>query len=75
MKVADLHEAFTWVCDGCGIDNYARGVELDPESELAHEANRECPQIIDGVWCIAPITVTCVGCGETYATQDELEIE
>lgn len=87
MPVVHLNPAFTYVCDNCGRDNFARTVRVeDPEmKEQATAAFREMIQLVDGEdaaeqWdgelTMAPTSVTCEHCHSQYqvaASQYELE--
>lgn len=84
----ELHDAFFWVCDGCGADNFARAVTLDEDSEQIPEAlrmlgvaERAVMQSAVGggddieagtAWMIKPDRVTCKDCGETYEVAPDI---
>lgn len=66
METVELHQAFLWVCEECGTDNFARGVELSPE-----EVERMgVDPAEDGCYLMAPSEVKCSICEHQYKAVD-----
>lgn len=58
MRKIEIHPAFKWTCDACWEEQYG---DLIRPSYGGDE---------DGEWLMAPETVTCKACGETYETEE-----
>lgn len=75
-RSVELHAAFTWTCEDCGRENFARAVQLEPEQvrELVPEDLQDDAEAmreeIGGDWCLAPRWVRCPHCGARYATRE-----
>lgn len=66
----ELHPAYVWDCDACGVENFCRSValELDPEEEKELREEHGIEPWDQGDWCMAPKVVTCRECGAEYST-------
>lgn len=66
----ELHPAYVWTCDHCGIDNFERGVvpTLSPEEESQVRSELGIPSDLplDGIFQIAPAEVQCRDCNAEY---------
>lgn len=75
MIELELHPAFTWTCDACGLDNWQRSVTrwLDPKNPEEREIIESMGGDLEGdeeemkfsVRSI-PKTVTCKHCENTF---------
>lgn len=80
---ARLTQAFAWVCDSCGRNNFAGAVAVEGAArEDLDAALREQLGLADfepipdghsGEFVIAPTTVRCAHCGEQFETEDDKE--
>ncbi len=77
MAKVELHEAFFWVCDGCGADQFARDVVVDPQSDAIPEnlkaevAVMQSEAIglgceVGGAYIMRPNAVRCSECGAAF---------
>lgn len=69
----ELHEAFFWACDDCGRDNFARAVEIEPESDLIADEDRVEAAVAmataganGGAFLMRPGEVKCSWCGAEF---------
>lgn len=82
MTTVELHTAFFWVCDECGVDNFERGIAVAPEEltaedlEAFDEETRELAlelekahATIRGDWIRKPDQVRCRSCGEAFEVE------
>jgi DNA-directed RNA polymerase subunit M/transcription elongation factor TFIIS len=73
MDTIELHEAFMWDCDNCGVENFERAVRPELTEEEIQELKDEVG-IMDeeeGIFLMAPKTVTCSKCGTQYQTEEQ----
>lgn len=81
-RTVEMLQAFLWICEDCGRDNFERAIVLEPESidpenipELAGEdadAIREWIAAgIEGAWVKAPDQVRCRHCGAEFIAATE----
>ncbi len=84
MRVVELHQAFTWICDDCGRDNFSRAIRVEPESiegqEIAQLVNRAVAEaneatetlglMVNGDWIMAPEVVRCTYCKSLFRTRE-----
>lgn len=65
MPDVELHPAYSWTCDECGRENFARAVVPESlEGELPEGFDDEA---YDGVqWIMKPERVTCSACGAEF---------
>lgn len=78
-ETVELHEAFFWICDACGSDNFERSVTVEPGTTLAavvarwaeEEAGERMEAILSaieaGQMVTRPDEVACGSCGAEYA--------
>ena len=80
--MVELIQAFLWVCDDCGRDNFERAIRVERESlegreiaklvdEVATEANESAQALgidVDADWLMAPTRVRCSHCGAEFET-------
>ena len=72
-REVELHQAFLWVCEDCGRDNFVRSVVVEPETIPAHvlAAAEESFGDCDGILVTAPTVVTCEHCGAEFSAMDD----
>jgi len=84
-RIVDLHQAFWWACEDCGRDNFARAIQLEPESveavelslravESFREAEDQADSLgaeLEGAFVMSPSHVKCTHCGAEFSTRDE----
>lgn len=84
MEHVELHQAWTWDCDNCGRENYARAVSVNPDEFEAGELEEVADALgvggIPGVdyefgelhkmLVSQPEVVKCAHCGEEFSTKD-----
>ena len=58
-NIAELHQAFTWICDHCGRRNYVRTIR-DETAEGLQE---------DEIQVMIPEIVQCKKCDEKYTSR------
>jgi hypothetical protein len=79
--IVELHQAFHWICDACGRDNFERAITVDPASIDAEDLPIEDPDRAEAIrdwinnagegdFVQAPEDVTCLHCGAEFATED-----
>ena len=68
MKSVELHQAFSWICDGCGKRNFERAIEseMSPEDEMAEKEKFGIDPGEEGMFLMAPRGVKCKHCDEEY---------
>lgn len=77
MDTVELHQAFMWDCEHCGIENFARAIRATlSDEEIANirekfgiEEESEDEKVL---FLLAPEKVTCSGCQTEYLTQEQL---
>lgn len=81
MKSVELHAAFTFDCDECGAEQFARGVTISPESidpdDMPTSDTEEAEAIREwmaagggGSWMTKPAVVRCKSCWATFRTEE-----
>lgn len=85
-RTVELNQAFSWVCEDCGRNNFVMGVTLgiDLGREMISEQRRaEMEGLLEelqenlpagelgGHWMLQPKHVTCEHCGSTFATEED----
>jgi len=70
-ETVELHQAFSWICNGCGKRNFERGVNCEMSSEEFQEAKERLgvEPWVEGAMVMAPSKVKCKNCGEAYTTE------
>jgi hypothetical protein len=80
-KTVELVQAFLWTCDGCGRDNFERGVTIDIEAIDVDRFPASSPEATELIrdWIEAggetrfverPDHVRCRHCGAGFATTE-----
>lgn len=79
MKKVELFQAFEWICEECGKNNYASAVtaELTDEEKLQYakeygHVDMFCQKLPEGMnidLVTYPTQVKCLHCGEEYESQ------
>ena len=77
LMTVELHIAFTWTCDDCGMDNYVRSINVEMDEHQAfHERDRMgISQEGGGTFCTMPRGVTCHSCGARFVVQQAKDDE
>lgn len=70
----ELHDAYVWDCDECGVENWTRAVIVTPES-LDAETRAILDEAAGDDWVTGdivtrPDVVTCRHCGTEYDADD-----
>jgi hypothetical protein len=75
MQTIELHQAFFFICDDCGRDNFARGDIVSPEKINPSEIDTGYEELTEnlreylangGTLTKAPDRVTCGHCGAQF---------
>lgn len=73
----ELHQAFFWICDECGADNFCRGIAAEspfaddhPAMQAFRDQDTDTHEI-SGEWVMQPTEVTCAKCNATFAVACE----
>jgi len=71
MEIAELHQAFSWICNNCGQRNFERAVTMEMSPEDIEEAKNEfgMEPWEEGNFLTAPDIVKCKNCGKEYETE------
>jgi hypothetical protein len=84
MKTVELHPAFFWICDDCGLTNFEHARRVDPQSDEARELDEVIARLksdanevaeefgaeLGGDWVEAPTRVQCLKCESEYRTEE-----
>lgn len=70
MKKVELFHAWEWICDECGVSNFASSVTLTPDEAFERGIiDASDGPIEDGMMVFSePEAVICVSCGTHYET-------
>lgn len=68
MNKVELHQAFQWDCDNCGVENFTRGITI-PQEQLDEIKDIDM-ELIEGAWMMAPTNVKCKECESQYETEE-----
>lgn len=73
MEPVELHPAFVWDCEECGLQNFelAIRVELSPEEMAEMREEQGIDPDWQGDWLSAPSEVTCRHCGKAFEALDD----
>jgi len=65
----ELHAAWRWDCDECGIENFTRGIHLEDE----HLSERQLSLLGQAEWWVVyPAEVRCAECKSGYVVAQGL---
>ena len=72
LPSVEIHTAYVWTCEECGIDNFEYGaiMEFDKEEEDHLVKKYGIEEWQTGEWVIAPEEVECKECGARFQTED-----
>jgi len=83
-RSVELHQAFVWTCEDCGLENFERTVTVDPERVADVATAAQMAEATDYIvhmegldteagagvtWLMAPERVTCQACGAEFAVE------
>jgi hypothetical protein len=70
VRTTELHPAFSWDCDDCGAENFARCIVPEMSDEDLKELREDhgIQPWETGDLLMMPTEVTCSKCGAAYAT-------
>lgn len=71
IRKIELHQAFFWICDDCGIHNFERAVLYESSDEEINELKGELgvQPWEDGVLVTTPQKVKCTFCRSEFETE------
>lgn len=88
MRQIDLHQAFMWVCEDCGRDNFERAVVIGPERYAEFGIKHVAEQALEAVSSLKneyaggieydytlvtnPDHVTCKHCGAQFESREDI---
>ena len=66
----ELHAAWRWDCNACGLENWVRGIHLEDE----HLTRNQLNILGDSEWWVVyPAEVECKSCKSGYVVADGLK--
>lgn len=70
MQSVELNQAYQWICDDCGRENFTRAIAFEGDEATRAEIIGELGFDIgdQGELIMAPDLVTCKHCGSVYET-------
>jgi len=75
IPTVELHNAFFWICDDCGTDNFVRAIpvsrdKIEADIQELDEHDREILENVEFEWTMAPEEVVCGHCGSKFETEE-----
>lgn len=72
-RKAELHLAYQWDCDECGVENFCRSIKYHrtPEDEEEIRERFGIEPWEEGEFRTRPTKVVCSACGTIYQTEDD----